>query len=99
LEPTGIVEIKYKRRDVLKTIRRLDSKYQALAEKLTNEKLSIQEKVFTSYLEEMYIWRLLAYVLLVLLAVLIVTLMIANNTSVILRSSQSVFAVNSQYIS
>jgi len=96
LEPTGIVEIKYKRRDVLKTIRRLDSKYQALAEKLANEKLSIQEKVFASYLE-MYIWRLLAYVMLVLLAVLTVTLII-HNICVILRSSQSAFAVSSQYI-
>ena len=43
LEPTGIVEIKYKLRDVIKTMHRLDPKIIEINKQLQNKKLSTEE--------------------------------------------------------
>jgi len=44
LEPAGTVEIKYRRREIVKTMKRLDPKYQTISDKLNNEKISSTEK-------------------------------------------------------
>ncbi|XP_008416946.1 acetyl-CoA carboxylase isoform X2 [Poecilia reticulata] len=43
LEPEGTVEIKFRRKDLLKTMRRLDSVYASLVEKLSSPELSDKE--------------------------------------------------------
>ncbi|XP_051952491.1 acetyl-CoA carboxylase-like isoform X1 [Xyrauchen texanus] len=43
LEAEGTVEIKFRKKDLLKTIRRIDSVYQHLAEQLGKPELSVQE--------------------------------------------------------
>ncbi|XP_054904810.1 acetyl-CoA carboxylase isoform X2 [Poeciliopsis prolifica] len=43
LEPEGTVEIKFRRKDLLKTIKRLDSVYTSLVEKLSSPELSDKE--------------------------------------------------------
>lgn len=45
LEPAGTVEIKFRRREIIKAMKRLDPKYHSLAEKLANDSLSLAEKV------------------------------------------------------
>lgn len=45
LEPAGTVEIKFRRREIIKAMKRLDSKYQSLSEKLTNTSLTVEQKV------------------------------------------------------
>jgi len=44
LEPEGIVEIKFRQRDLVKTMHRLDGKLKSLAEKAKSESLSDDEK-------------------------------------------------------
>ena len=45
LEPAGTVEIKFRRREIVKAMKRLDTKYQTLSEKVANTSLSHEEKV------------------------------------------------------
>lgn len=45
LEPEGTVEIKFRRRELIKTMKRLDTKYAEIAERLAADGLSKAEKV------------------------------------------------------
>lgn len=45
MEPEGTVEIKFKKREIVKAMKRLDSQYATITEKLSSTSLTPAEKV------------------------------------------------------